>query len=692
MQLPIEQVFVHRDGARVRRFGRISVFNSKVVLTGLPLMLHEASVRVTSSSAAVMSVSLELDVDGIDRGPPPEAVLAVHELEFQLALAEAQLDAVQQQLSLLEDVAPAGPSAEAAVPSAKRLSAWADVDEVFSAWITDVLASHPVLERKLVSLREALEIARNKASQVSGADAWRHWAPTRRAVVAVDDGEDVDLQIEYRVPGAGWTPAYALHVNPDFRTGRLVLRALVAQATGEDWDQVSLALSTAPLLQQVDAPTLKARRLGRAQPARRTAWRPLPADLESLFPTELLAGAVSSERAGRERGQALDASWADDTAADLETAVPRSKRRGRLAPPTPPSATERAAGAAAMVPSMACAAGAAMEDALSARSASAPAAAPRKKIAKRTRPMSAPAPAPMGDGSVIPKALDYGSLRMADWESASGQRGRLTRVSLTEQALAAGVPSDAVRHVEKAHWTMKRLSRDVRTLPMPAHHVRPSDRTGADFRYAMDGRADIPADGQWHSVSLLSEALELRVDYRLIAREDPRVFRSLSATMVSALPLLPGPVDVYVGGRLELTTPWQGSGQDSPIQLGLGPEDAVRVARNVRYREETTGLFGGGRRVHTHVELTVASSLPREISVDVFDRIPVAADDSVAIALESAEPTASPWDGEGNGPLLRGGLRQELHIPPGGESKATLHWHMSIGAKYEVDGGERRGS
>jgi hypothetical protein len=318
----------------------------------------------------------------------------------------------------------------------------------------------------------------------------------------------------------------------------------------------------------------------------------------------------------------------------------------------------------------------------------APAAAPRKKMKSRRAPKAPPS----GDSSVIPKSLDYGSLRIADWDAAPGQRGRLTRVSLTDQALAAGVPSDAVRHVEQARWTLERLSKEVAVLPVPAHHSRPTDRTGADFRYGMEGRADIPADGQWHSVSLVSEALELRVEYRLIAREDPRVFRSLSATMVSALPLLPGPVDVYVGGRLELTTPWQGSGQDSPIELGLGPEDALRVARNVRYREEATGLFGGGRRVHTEVELTVASSLPRAISVEVFDRIPVAGDDSVAVSLASAEPTASPWTGEPGGPILRGGLRQEVHIPPGGESKATLHWHMSIGSKYEVDGGERRGN
>lgn len=693
MQLPIDQVIVHRDGARVRRVGTAKVENGQVVLSGLPLMLHEASVRVSSHATPVLSVALELDVDGIDRGPAPEAMRAVRELEFQVASAEARMDAVQEQLAMLNGVAPAEPTDEAPVPSAERLAAWAQVDDVFAAWMTDALASIPKLERELARLRESLDIARTHASQVSGAEAWRHWAPTRRAVVRVDGTGDVELEIEYRVPGACWTPAYALHVNPDFRTGRLVLRALVAQATGEDWADVALALSTAPMVRQVDAPTLKARRLGRAQPATRAAWRPLPPDLETLFPVELEPGAVPRERGGRERVEALDASWSDDTVAALDTAVPRSNRRGRLAAPTPPPAMERSSRVSAVEAplSIAFSHPSPPDEDLMVMGGSTPApsaAAPSKKMKARRESQGAPP----SDTSVTPKALDYGALRIADWDAAPGQRGRLTRQSLTDQALASGVPSDAVRHVEHARWTLERLSKEVTDLPMPSHHARPSDRTGADFQYTMDGKADIPTDGQWHSVSLVSEPLELRVDYRLIAREDPRVFRSLSATMVSALPLLPGPVDVYVGGRLELTTPWQGSGQDSPIELGLGPEDSLRVARNVRYREETTGLFGGGRRVHTEVDLTVASSLPREISVQVFDRIPVADDDSVAVSLENAEPTAAPWTGEPGGPVLRGGLVQELHIPPGGESKATLHWHMSVGSKYEVDGGERRGN
>ncbi|MFT6146518.1 MAG: hypothetical protein ACJAZO_004599 [Myxococcota bacterium] len=689
MQLPIEQVIVHRDGARVRRVGSLNVINGQVVITGLPLMLHEASIRVSCGSTTVLSVSLDLDVEGIDRGPPPEAMRAVRELEQQVVLAQAEVNAGREQLAMLDEVAPAEPSADASLPSAERLAEWAKVDGVFAAWMTEVLVSHPTLVRKLARLREALDVARNKAVQVSGADSWRHWAPTRRAVVTVDGTGDVDVEIEYRVPGACWTPAYALHVNPDFRTGRLVLRALVVQATGEDWGQVSLALSTAPMVQQVDAPTLKARRLGRAQPPSRPAWRSLPSDLESLFPMALESGAVPRERGRRKRVQAPDAFGSDDNATAVDTEVPRSKRRARRAASTPPPAVERNARARSVQASQpeAFAAPAMEDDGIVVVGSLSASAARKPKKSRR-----APIPAPLGDAPVIPKALDYGSLRIASWDAAPGTRGRLTRLSLIDQALAAGVPADAVGHVERAQWTLERLSKDVAVLPVPAHHSRPSVRTGADFRYEMEGRADIPADSQWHSVSLVSEPLELRVQYRLIAREDPRVFRSLSATMVSAFPLLPGPVDVYVGGRLELTTPWQGSGQDSPIELGLGPEDAIRVARNVRYREESTGLFGGGRRVHAEVELTVASSLPREISVEVFDRIPVAGDDSVVVLLESAEPTASPWSGEPGGPALRGGLRQQLHIPPGGESKATLHWHMSIGSKYEVDGGERRGN
>ncbi|MBU5900146.1 DUF4139 domain-containing protein, partial [Vibrio cholerae O1] len=76
-----------------------------------------------------------------------------------------------------------------------------------------------------------------------------------------------ELELEYGVPGAVWAPAYRLTYRQGYSTGRLVLRASVAQRTGEDWTDVSLGLATADLRRATGLPKLRSIRIGRSQPA-----------------------------------------------------------------------------------------------------------------------------------------------------------------------------------------------------------------------------------------------------------------------------------------------------------------------------------------------------------------------------------------------------------------------------------------
>ncbi|MCY3003367.1 MAG: DUF4139 domain-containing protein, partial [Planctomycetota bacterium] len=54
-----------------------------------------------------------------------------------------------------------------------------------------------------------------------------------------------EVALEYVVPGAGWRPRYELRAASDARSVELSYRAEVWQQTGEDWNDIELALSTA---------------------------------------------------------------------------------------------------------------------------------------------------------------------------------------------------------------------------------------------------------------------------------------------------------------------------------------------------------------------------------------------------------------------------------------------------------------
>ncbi len=96
--------------------------------------------------------------------------------------------------------------------------------------------------------------------------------------------QELTLELEYLVPGALWVPSYRLSHRRGDGGGTLLLRAEVAQRTGEDWTDVRLGFSTADLHRSCDLPRLRSIRIGRSQPALPpSGWREPPAGLGELF-------------------------------------------------------------------------------------------------------------------------------------------------------------------------------------------------------------------------------------------------------------------------------------------------------------------------------------------------------------------------------------------------------------------------
>ena len=71
----------------------------------------------------------------------------------------------------------------------------------------------------------------------------------------------IRLVLTYRVAGARWTPAYEAHLATGAKDGKpgleLTRRALVSQATGEDWNDVKLTLATFPATGAASAPDVE---------------------------------------------------------------------------------------------------------------------------------------------------------------------------------------------------------------------------------------------------------------------------------------------------------------------------------------------------------------------------------------------------------------------------------------------------
>lgn len=714
--IPITEVSVHPDGAIVTRSGRLPIRGGRVEVRGLPLTLDESSVRVATDGGALRELRLTLDLDAAGRPAATEAWRALREAAQAVERIDAERKLLAAQRESLDELLPRGPddfNDPPSLPGIDQLTAWAKLSESLHEWAADIDRRLGALEEAYLRAHEHRQVCAVALGNESSESWWRRWLPTRVATLGIEGEGEVSLSLSYRVEGALWAPAYTLRTDREIQQGHLAIRALVAQVTGEDWTGVRLSLSTAPCARSVDLPELHALRLGTRQPPRAKAWRELPPGLDELFPTEDLTlvrpqlveatlpelselpGARAVEpveitaapkpEPGKKRRQArareevtFEREMDDDAGSEQSATSPPFNI------PTPMGAVM------AGPPPMAMPSAAPMAPPMSLAEAAAPMRSRSAAAFGGAAPKRAPAPPPPPP-ELQTDALDYPRLRLRSYSDPRGVRGRLLSVSLADEAREAGLPPAGQARLNALFSSFLDRVRGLSGRSLPPRHVLAGPISGIDARYEAEGAVDIPSDGQFHNLTVRNEPASLKVFWRSVPREDPRVFRLVEVSVQSRLALLPGPVDVYVDGAYTLTVDWKGAPRGAIFRVGLGVEDRLRLARNVRYWEETAGLLRGSRRLHTEITVDIASSLPREISVELLERLPQAGEDAIKVELVRAEPEARPYPGEPAGPTLKGGRLQLARVAASGESKVVFHYSVTMDNTLELQGGDRRG-
>jgi hypothetical protein len=539
------------------------------------------------------------------------------------------------------------------------------------------------------------------------------------------------LEIEYVVRAARWFPAYAARFSAGATRVELSIAALVAQASGEDWDHVELSLSTADLVTDARLPELASLRLGRAQPSARKGYRAAPEGLDALFEgydrfvAEAPRPALSPRRRAlppvtktldllSEGGASPEAmettpvsALADDSVGQLTeiTAYEREQvfdMPTRLTLPSadgsPRTALEVSTrgGGGAMMPQQApgnapYARPAAAAPVMAMQSAAAPARAKgglpfglslESRSANYDEGDALTAWEPAAPAAIEPADawLDFDALELKD-PADRAARGRLVRDDPSASAPAARM----------AHAAAKAAITAVFELAGPPHARDPRESRGYfDHRYDAEGRGDIPSNGRLHRVDVAVASAPAAPKFITVPREAAEVYREVEIKNPFPSPLLAGPVEVFVDGALLTQSSIGHVDRGGLLLLGLGVEDRIRVARNARVEEGSAGLLGGSTTVEHAVTIDLTSSLGREIEVTVLDRVPVTDDKDVEIKTLYAKPPAEPYTQAERGHPIRKGLRWHVPVPAGGKARVELGYRITLPSKCEIVGGNRR--
>ncbi|MDQ0791849.1 DUF4139 domain-containing protein [Streptomyces sp. B1I3] len=679
----LDSVVVYEQGAVCRRLARGSVPpDGRVRVVGLPRSLDPGSLRARVLDAPGVRVSearVEVEADPLGGSTPDGLRREVERLRDGHAAVTARRDHL---LSLIEEVRALRP-----VPPARRredahrrtpVDAWLELAGFVDERLAGLHTRLGGVEEELRHAGRALDIAVDELARASTDAPSAHGGTTVSALVTVDASgpgapaetgapHETELELEYGVPGAVWVPAYRLAYRQGESSGRLVLRASVAQRSGEDWTGVSIALATADLRRGTGLPKLRSLRIGRRQPASvPTGWREPPAGLADLFAGYDAAGPRPA------------------TASAPAVAGP-----GPL--PPPPPAPQGYGGPPAALP----APGGASPEPYTGHT---PAAAqPARARTGGGRPLgdgpfAAPAPsAPAAPGRAAPEAvagppepaagppqpsnseLDYSSLVLCGPDEQGGRRGRL-------------FPGSAFDPVAAEH---RRRAESVAALPLPGHAVRPRESAGSfDHRFDAAARTDVPSDGTWHTVTVGEILVGTHTEYLCTPSVEQTVYATSVLSNATGQALLAGPVEVTVDGDFLLTTALPTLAPGGVCRVGLGPAEGVRVTRRTHLRESTSGLRNNTAVLDHRVHVELANRLAGPVTLEVRERVPVTSDPDVRIE-ERADWTA-PEDGPGPDRHVPGTRVWRVSLPSGGTTVLDGGYEIRMPAGKALVGGNRR--
>ncbi|MGX0974568.1 uncharacterized protein (TIGR02231 family) [Roseovarius sp. MBR-51] len=251
----VSAVTLYPQGATVTREVAFSAPAGQhdLILADLPQGTPLASVRVTVQGARMGGVTTRNDYVPPRDPDDSDALIAaraeVERIEEALRTARNEItdirleaDAARARITFLSQIGQGDGAAALAIDQLRDLTTMIGAETLAARQAeADATRRADTAERALKDQIETLEEARQALNALVPEDK-------ARAMLAVAITSDTETQgmltVTYTIPDAGWQPLYDLHLARDSGALRIERGAFVQQSTGENWQNISLSLST----------------------------------------------------------------------------------------------------------------------------------------------------------------------------------------------------------------------------------------------------------------------------------------------------------------------------------------------------------------------------------------------------------------------------------------------------------------
>ncbi|MEY9126702.1 mucoidy inhibitor MuiA family protein [Bradyrhizobium yuanmingense] len=254
----IDTVTVYPDGATVTRVISLDLASgdSTLVAKDFPLSLDPSSLRVEGEAGAKLTIGT-IDARPPKAAPPvnlPELDKRIEALRDQRADLQGAIDSANARRKFAQHFAEASPAGLGEKGEARPIAEWR---AAFAAVAEEIATADS-------AIRDSTRKQRELDRQIAQLEAERSAKPPSKLEVRIDVASaaatKATLRVTYAVRNARWVPLYDARLDTGAKDRKpqleLVRRAEVTQATGEDWSNVTLGVSTVRISRGGSAPEL----------------------------------------------------------------------------------------------------------------------------------------------------------------------------------------------------------------------------------------------------------------------------------------------------------------------------------------------------------------------------------------------------------------------------------------------------
>lgn len=264
----IDAVTVFPSGAEITRLIKVKLERGEhtLLLRDLTGEALPESIRVEASAGSLLEIgSVDARIVGLSSGDPAVAQSERKKIEDQIEalnndsrMQEGVVQATAMQRAYLENLVKLPQTPGAAGNSATRED-WGALFAVIGSSMTEALKASEAAATRMREIDRQLADLNTQLANVGGNG--RQDRTEIRVHVSAAAPLDAELTLRYQTQSASWTPFYDGRLTLGTREAApsllITRRASVQQNTGEDWDGVTLALSTTRPGATTSAPELK---------------------------------------------------------------------------------------------------------------------------------------------------------------------------------------------------------------------------------------------------------------------------------------------------------------------------------------------------------------------------------------------------------------------------------------------------